>query len=70
MPRSSGIDDDNIMNIFVALSYRGFWKSGIEQDDIATLDYVSREHDHNNEDVTVILWGQSIGASIAVVHHL
>ena len=56
---------------FVALSYRGFWKSkgrpnqkGIELDAQATLAWVAERYQHI-PNKRVVLYGQSIGAGVA-----
>lgn len=58
-----------------ALSYRGFWTSrgratqpGIELDAQAALQWLSNritEESDSNSDISIILWGQSIGAGVA-----
>jgi pimeloyl-ACP methyl ester carboxylesterase len=58
----------------IALSYRGFWKSsgrasqtGIEQDAQALLHHVEAQYgDGTDGNLHVILWGQSIGAGVAL----
>ena len=62
-----------IIYTIVALSYRGFWTSkgrpsqkGIELDAKAALDWVATEYSPRSDRVTVILWGQSIGAGVAL----
>ena len=57
----------------VALSYRGYWTSdgrpsqkGIEKDAAAVLDWISDRKVLNDHPTTVTLWGQSIGAGIAM----
>jgi pimeloyl-ACP methyl ester carboxylesterase len=58
----------------IALSYRGFWKSsgrasqtGIEQDAQALLHHVVTQYGGGTDgDLHVILWGQSIGAGVAL----
>ncbi|KAL9046770.1 MAG: hypothetical protein Q9214_000484 [Letrouitia sp. 1 TL-2023] len=58
---------------FVALSYRGFWTSrgrpsepGISLDAGAALRYVNeRLASDPNEEISIVLWGQSIGAGVA-----
>ena len=57
----------------VALSYRGFWTSsgrpsqkGIELDAKTALDWVTTEYSNNGDRPIVILWGQSIGAGVAL----
>ncbi|KAF2458162.1 Alpha/Beta hydrolase protein [Lineolata rhizophorae] len=59
----------------VALSYRGFWKSrghasqkGIERDTEALMEWVQYTYAGRDRNMTVpvVLWGQSIGAGIAV----
>ena len=65
-------DDDVHVDIsIVALSYRGFWKSkgrpsqaGIELDAEAVLKWTLQKYDENT---TILLWGQSIGAGVACV---
>ena len=58
----------------VALSYRGFWKSsgrasqkGLELDAAAVLGWVSQTYMNQNDDVRLVLWGQSVGAGIAMI---
>lgn len=58
--------------ILVALSYRGYWKSsgratqsGIEQDAQAFLSWVSETYIQPDRDVSVVLWGHSLGAAVA-----
>lgn len=62
------------MYTIVAVSYRGFWTStgrpsqkGIELDMTAALDWVSRTYEASQDQLHIILWGQSIGAGIATV---
>jgi fermentation-respiration switch protein FrsA (DUF1100 family) len=58
----------------IALSYRGYWKSsgrasqiGIEQDAQALLHHVVVQYGGNTDvDLQIVLWGQSIGAGIAL----
>ena len=57
----------------VGLSYRGYWKSsgrasqkGIELDAAAVLGWVSQTYANQDEEVRLVLWGQSIGAGIAM----
>jgi pimeloyl-ACP methyl ester carboxylesterase len=58
----------------IALSYRGFWKSsgrasqiGIEQDAQALLHHVAARYGGDTDvDLQIILWGQSIGAAVAL----
>lgn len=64
----------NIKYTILAVSYRGFWTSkgrpsqkGIELDIAATLDWVSRTYVASQEQLHLVLWGQSIGAGIATV---
>ncbi|KAI9806470.1 MAG: hypothetical protein M1833_003657 [Piccolia ochrophora] len=56
----------------VAVSYRGYWTSegspsqkGIERDAGAALRWVSLRYAEDDDDVKVVLWGQSVGAGIA-----
>ncbi|EON69440.1 hypothetical protein W97_08700 [Coniosporium apollinis CBS 100218] len=56
----------------VALSYRGFWTSrgrasqkGIEQDASAALAWVQETYGGLSRDMSLVLWGQSIGAGVA-----
>ncbi|KAL8739582.1 MAG: hypothetical protein Q9190_007631 [Brigantiaea leucoxantha] len=57
----------------VAVSYRGFWtsrgrpsESGISLDALAALRYVSNKRVSSlNEELRVVLWGQSLGAAVA-----
>ncbi|KAI9705918.1 MAG: hypothetical protein M1836_005324 [Candelina mexicana] len=56
----------------VGVSYRGFWtskgrpsQSGIELDIAAALKWVTNTYAPGNEDIQLVLWGQSIGAGIA-----
>ena len=59
--------------VCVALSYRGYWKSrgspteqGIELDARATLKWIERHLSKSSRETTVILWGQSLGACVAL----
>lgn len=60
---------------FVALSYRGYWTSkgrpsqrGITLDAAAALAYVRHNFPPSaEEDVRLVLWGQSLGAGVALV---
>lgn len=60
----------------VCLSYRGYWKSkghasekGISKDAAAALRWIShresRDNTEGSKDISVVLWGQSIGAGVA-----
>ncbi|KAJ5159684.1 uncharacterized protein N7482_006688 [Penicillium canariense] len=56
----------------VALSYRGYWtssgrptQSGIELDAQAFLNWVSETYSSPETDLQVVLWGHSLGSSIA-----
>ncbi|KAL8788197.1 MAG: hypothetical protein Q9195_007412 [Heterodermia aff. obscurata] len=64
-------------NIIVALSYRSFWTSsghpseaGIKLDASAVVDWVTENFpsimNGGNENVSLVLWGHSLGASVAV----
>jgi len=64
--------DPTIECTLIALSYRGYWTSrgrasqrGIELDAAAALAWVQEQH--NQPDIDIILWGQSIGAGVATV---
>lgn len=66
--------ESRVIYTFVAVSYRGFWTSkgrpsqkGIELDIAAALDWVSRTYEAGQNQLQLILWGQSIGAGIATV---
>jgi fermentation-respiration switch protein FrsA (DUF1100 family) len=55
----------------VAVSYRGYWTShgapsqkGIKMDAAAALNWVRRRY-HQDGNLGIILWGQSIGAGVA-----
>lgn len=57
---------------FVALSYRGFWKSagrasqsGIEKDAATALRHIQKLRDADGRPAKVVFWGQSIGAGVA-----
>jgi pimeloyl-ACP methyl ester carboxylesterase len=60
--------------VIIALSYRGYWKSsgrateiGIQKDSQALLHHVAARYGGESDiDLQVILWGQSIGAGIAL----
>lgn len=63
----------SIQYVLIALSYRGYWTSsgrasqrGIELDAQAFLDWVGEEFAFENN-IRIILWGQSIGAGVASV---
>ena len=65
--------DERVHYICVALSYRGYWKSrgsptekGIELDARATLKWIERLISNSRRETTVIIWGQSLGASVAL----
>ena len=67
--KSLALDPDVTYTIH-ALSYRGYWTSrgrpsqpGIELDAAALLDHVSATY---TPDVSTVLWGQSLGAGVAV----
>lgn len=70
----------NTIYTVVALAYRGFWKSsgrasqrGIELDAQAALSWVQDNYGDSEEDVRIVIWGQSIGsgvASFAAKHYL
>lgn len=56
----------------VALSYRGYWtssgratQSGIELDAQAFLNWVSETYSSPETDLQIVLWGHSLGSSIA-----
>lgn len=56
----------------VALAYRGYWTSsgrasqiGIEKDAQALLQWVNSSYANGDEELQLILWGQSIGAGVA-----
>ncbi|KAJ5809055.1 uncharacterized protein N7503_001273 [Penicillium pulvis] len=58
--------------IVVALSYRGYWtssgtatQSGIEQDALAFLNWVSATYPSPDTNCQVFLWGHSLGAAVA-----
>jgi len=62
--------DFSVKYTFVCCSYRGYWTSkgranekGIALDAVAALNWI--KNDANNEQVDVIIWGQSIGAGVA-----
>lgn len=64
--------DDSVTCTFVALSYRGFWKSagratqtGIEKDALAVVNYAQTLRGDNADATKLIIWGQSLGASVA-----
>ncbi|KAJ6016632.1 hypothetical protein N7451_000011 [Penicillium sp. IBT 35674x] len=66
----SGLDDTSY--IVVALSYRGYWtssgtatQSGIEQDALAFLDWVSATYSSPDTNCQMFLWGHSLGAAVA-----
>lgn len=68
----SGSVDEGAEFILVALSYRGYWKSsgratqsGIELDAQAFLRWVSETYVQPDRDVSVVLWGHSLGAAVA-----
>ena len=61
-----------IVYTLVALSYRGYWTSqgrpsqrGIDKDVAAALCWVQKKLFDDDSDISVILWGQSIGAGVA-----
>ena len=63
---------DSVQFTLIALSYRGYWtssgrasQSGIELDAQALLKYVRSNFSTTNDDVELILWGQSIGCGVA-----
>lgn len=67
-------EEPHIKYTIIAVSYRGFWTSkgrpsqkGIELDIAAALDWVSRTYGASQDQLHLILWGQSIGAGIATV---
>ena len=68
--KRNSVDSETRYTI-AALSYRGYWTSrgrrpteqGIKLDAQAAIDWVYQNHD--SEDTTLILWGQSIGAGVA-----
>ncbi|KAL4912715.1 Alpha/Beta hydrolase protein [Aspergillus aurantiobrunneus] len=58
--------------VLVALSYRGYWKSGgratqsgIELDAEAFLAWVSETYGQPGRELRVVLWGHSLGAAVA-----
>ncbi|RAK96486.1 alpha/beta hydrolase [Aspergillus ibericus CBS 121593] len=68
-PQSSPTDTSYII---AALSYRGFWTSsgrptqhGIELDTQAFLDWVAETYSTPDTNLQIILWGHSLGSSIA-----
>ncbi|BCS23409.1 alpha/beta hydrolase [Aspergillus puulaauensis] len=68
----SGSVGEDAEFILVALSYRGYWKSsgratqsGIERDAQAFLSWVSETYVQPDRDVSVVLWGHSLGAAVA-----
>ncbi|KAL8848966.1 MAG: hypothetical protein Q9221_006061 [Calogaya cf. arnoldii] len=58
----------------VAVSYRGYWTSrgrpsehGIHFDAAAAIEYATKQlHKPNDQPIGLVLWGQSIGAGVAV----
>lgn len=69
---TSGSVGEDAEFILVALSYRGYWKSsgratqsGIELDAQAFLSWVSETYMQPGKDVSVVLWGHSLGAAVA-----
>ncbi|KAJ6088207.1 hypothetical protein N7486_009468 [Penicillium sp. IBT 16267x] len=65
-----GLEDTSY--VVVALSYRGYWtssgtatQSGIEQDALAFLNWVSATYSSPDTDCQVFLWGHSLGAAVA-----
>ena len=59
--------------MIVALSYRGFWTSsgrpseaGIKLDAAAALEWAIKTFPSDHENVRVVLWGQSLGAGVAL----
>ncbi|KAI9665306.1 MAG: hypothetical protein M1831_001743 [Alyxoria varia] len=68
----SASKDQTIDLTIVALSYRGFWKSGgkpsqkgIEQDALSALRYVSELCEALEQETKLVVWGQSVGAGVA-----
>lgn len=56
----------------VALSYRGYWtssgrasQSGIELDAQALLNHVAKAFRKENNEIEIVLWGQSVGSGVA-----
>ncbi|PYH42523.1 alpha/beta-hydrolase [Aspergillus saccharolyticus JOP 1030-1] len=70
--RQSQPPEEQVDYIIVALSYRGYWTSsgrasqkGIERDAQAFLGWVMRTYAASAREVSVVLWGHSLGAAIA-----
>ena len=70
--QSERTSNEKVRYICVALSYRGYWRSrgrpsqrGIELDAGAALDWVN-EFNNSQGSTDVILWGQSLGAGVAL----
>jgi uncharacterized protein len=64
--------DSEVQNTLIALSYRGYWTSsgrasqcGIELDAQALLDHVAKSRSSKDQDIELILWGQSVGSGVA-----
>ncbi len=62
----------HVQYTIVGVSYRGFWTSkgrpserGIVLDVASALGWVTSTYASGNEDIQLVLWGQSIGAGIA-----
>ncbi|KAI9841418.1 MAG: hypothetical protein M1837_000694 [Sclerophora amabilis] len=56
----------------VGVSYRGFWTSkgrpsqhGIQLDAAAALDWIQQNYSASQDPLTIVLWGQSVGAGVA-----
>ncbi|KAL4960532.1 alpha/beta hydrolase [Aspergillus stella-maris] len=58
--------------ILLALSYRGYWKSkgratqtGLRKDAQAFLNWIAETYTEPNTELSVVLWGHSLGAAVA-----
>ncbi|KAL3479071.1 Alpha/Beta hydrolase protein [Aspergillus californicus] len=72
--RETGLagEGDDTEYIVAALSYRGYWKSagratqrGIELDARTFVDWVTENYTAPDTDLSIILWGHSLGAAVA-----
>ncbi|KAL4878321.1 Alpha/Beta hydrolase protein [Aspergillus karnatakaensis] len=66
------VEDTDVEYILAALSYRGYWKSsgratqrGIELDAQSFLSWVRETYAAPDTDLSVVLWGHSLGAAVA-----
>jgi uncharacterized protein len=65
---------EHAKHTIVAVSYRGYWTSqgranqgGLELDAEMALEFVAEHFSSTTSDLRIVIWGQSIGASLATI---